>query len=230
MVTPGIGSWMWLLMLALPWAVWRVWCSLTKGAAVPGTPFVAWLIVVVAPFVVILGVATRGMEFFHPRYLLVSLPGTLMILALVAARARGLGRGLCAVLGASVLIAGCQAWLQRAPLGKEQYREAAVFIAQHFVPGDRVVGMWRTNRILYAHYLIPKLGDDYTRYLEGLVEAEQIEVSRAMQVLPGQKVFLFDRIALRGMTEAVRERLVARGFRDVARQEFLHTGVMVLRR
>jgi hypothetical protein len=42
--------------------------------------------------------------------------------------------------------------------------------------------MWRTNRMLYVHYLIPALGADYEAYLEGLVNAEQIDTSRAAQV------------------------------------------------
>jgi peptidoglycan/LPS O-acetylase OafA/YrhL len=230
MVIPGLGGWMWLVVLAFPWAAWRVWCSLSGGRPAPSVPEPVWLTVVVLPFIVVLGVATRGMEFFHPRYLLLALPGVLLLLSLVAGRLRPHLQGICAVIFGSVLILGIQHWLQRPLLSKDQYREAAVFITQHFAPGDRVVGMWRTNRMLYVHYLIPALGADYEAYLEGLVNAEQIDTSRAAQVPPGKKVFLFDHVALRGMTEAVRERLLARGFHDVARQDYFRMGVVVVQR
>jgi hypothetical protein len=69
MVIPGLGGWMWLVVLAFPWAAWRVWCSLSGGRPAPSVPEPVWLTVVVLPFIVVLGVATRGMEFFHPRYL-----------------------------------------------------------------------------------------------------------------------------------------------------------------
>lgn len=228
MLSPGLGAWVWLLVLVLPWAVMRVWRHLTRPS--DEAPGVAWLIALTVPVVAVLGVATRGMEFFHPRYLLLALPTLILLVAFTLGGLKGRMQTLCMVLVGGMIIVGQGNWQSRPAVNKDQYREASAYITERFVAGDRVVGMWRTNRILYAHYLAQRLGKDFDAYLDGISVAEEIDATRAAQLSSGQKVYLFDHVALRAMTDAASQRLQGRGFREVARQEFHNMGVVVLQR
>jgi len=101
--------------------------------------FLEGLLWLVAPALVVSYFAARDFKVFHPRYLAVSLPCVLLVLAAAFADLRGWARrGWAAVVAALWALALGRAWFEP-QYGKEDYRGAMAFVRSQVAPGELVV-------------------------------------------------------------------------------------------
>jgi 4-amino-4-deoxy-L-arabinose transferase-like glycosyltransferase len=113
------------------------------------TDALLWLLV---PALVVSWFAVRNFKVFHPRYLAVSAPAFLLVIAAGLADLRPRARA--AALGALALLWGASlAHHYFDPrYGKEDYRGAAALVAARAVPGEKVLAVGAEDPLFYYYH------------------------------------------------------------------------------
>ncbi len=130
-----------------------------------------WLI---APGVVVSYFASQNFKVFHPRYLTVSLPCFLLVLAAAFADLRGRARVLLAVAVAGLWSVSLYQHYFDPAYAREDYRGALAAVRAHLAPGEQVLAVGSEEPVYWYAKGLPQVGRLWLGYVSqpGRMEAK----------------------------------------------------------